>query len=222
MPLRTLSWLAAAALAVAVCGGGAPEVVTPDRGSGAGTSTLAVFELIEHLNAPDFAAASDLVVPGQAALATLAEGATFSEVADAIEDGDAQVASNFWAGFAQGAGAFLVEGVDVQDGETVVEGDLEFHLVSVDLGDEGKRTIMTRDVDGHRIDLFASFGGGLAERMIAPVERLLSANTEAAATILPELKTIVPSLLVAANQPDVSPSSVQDLLRLVELITRIN
>jgi hypothetical protein len=81
--------------------------------------------------------------------------------------------------------------------------------------------VYVRDLDGFRVDIFASFGAGLAARMIQPVERLLTTESDDAKLILDELTEIAPSLLVAANQPGVPPGSVQEILQLVELVTRV-
>jgi hypothetical protein len=80
---------------------------------------------------------------------------------------------------------------------------------------------MTRDVDGQRIDLFASFGAGLAQRMLSPVEILLGTSSADSAVILSALQDVVPSLLVSATDPSLSPEAVQGVLQLVELITRV-
>lgn len=205
----------------AACGGGT-TTDTLALGAGADTPEAAVRQLVGYLNTPDFDAASSLVFPGQAALASLAEGATFAQVAAALNSGDRSVAANFWSGFGQGAGVLLTGQLTAAVGQTLNEGGVEFQTVVVTLDDGGTRQMVTRSHDGYRIDLFASFGAGIADKMILPVERLLSAQTDDAATILPALREIVPSLLVASRQPDLSPQGVQDLLQLVELITRIN
>lgn len=203
------------------CGGPVASGPT-DPEPGAASPQAAVDELIRDLRIPDFESAGHLLVPGQAAVASLAEGATFNQVADAIESGDRSVGSNFWAGFAQGAGGFLSGSVSLGTGEDMAEAGIEFTPVEVSLEDGQTRRLVARDVDGYRIDLFASFGAGLANRMIPPVERLLSTQTVDAKTILPELKLMVPSLQVAATEPGLLPSTHQDLLQLIELITRIN
>jgi hypothetical protein len=82
--------------------------------------------------------------------------------------------------------------------------------------------MLTQDVEGHRVDLFASFGAGLAERMIPPVERLLGTQTDDARLILVRLQEIVPSLLVASQMAANTGSVTQQILALVELITRVN
>jgi hypothetical protein len=80
--------------------------------------------------------------------------------------------------------------------------------------------MVTRDVDGQRIDLFATFGAGLAEGMIPSVELLLASGNEDSGEILAALQDVVPSLLVAARDENLSPDASQRILQLVEMITR--
>ena len=131
------------------------------------------------------------------------------------------MAANFWAGFAQGAGSFLSGDVDVNDAGTVNRDDVEYHQVSVATGDGGTRSVLIRESDGYRIDLFASFGAGLADKMMGPVERLINTQSDDARLILANLREIVPSLLVASELPGTSTDVSQQLLALVEVITRI-
>jgi len=189
--------------------------------SGAATPIDAVEELVGAINEPDFTDASRLAVPEHAALAALAEGATFAEVAESLREGDREVAANFWAGFAQGTGSFLIGSVDVAGSGTVAEGSLEFHNVSVTPSSGDSRALLVRDVDGYRVDLFASFGAGLADKMTAPVERLLTTQTADSRLILTRLQEIVPSLLAAARLPGTPGDVSQQLLALVEVITRV-
>lgn len=187
---------------------------------GAGTPEESVEMLVAALDSGDFAAAAPLAMPGQAALAALAEGATFAEVADVLRSRDPAVSANFWAGFAQGAGSFLIG--TVPTGSEVIERDgIDYHIVTVAPESGVAREIVARESDGFRIDLFASFAPGLAERMIGPVERLLAARTADSSLVLAELGETVPSLLVAAERPDQPPDVVQAVLRLVEMITRV-
>ena len=210
-----------AALAVAGCGPGDTVDTAPEQPPGAETPTAAVEGLIEAIHEPDFPAAGRLSVPGQAALAALAEGATLDEVAESLEADDGQVSANFWSGFAQGAGGFLTGDVSAAE-DGLVEGDgYQFHSVSVQSADGEPRTLLVRDEDGYRVDIFASFGPALADKMIAPVERLLTTQTEDSRLILNELQAIVPSLLVAASQPGTSATASQEIVALVEVITRV-
>lgn len=208
-------------LLLAGCGGGAEDPETSiDPGTGAETAVGAVEELVAAIDEPDFPDASRLAMPGHAALAALAEGATFGEVATALEQGDGAVASNFWSGFAQGSGAFLTGSVTVTDEGTMSSGDVEFHRISVQPAEGSPRTVLVREDNGYRVDLFASFGTGLADKMVTPAERLLTSQTDDARAILAELKEIVPSLMAAASLPGTTGEVSQQVIALIEVITR--
>lgn len=215
-------WALALAALLTACGGDgqAPEsTIAPGRG--AESAVGAVEELVGAINAPDFANASRLAVPGQAALAALAEGATFGAVARALSEGDEEIAANFWTGFAQETGNFLAGDISISDAGVVSQEGVEFTRVTVTPAGGNPRTIVVRDVDGYRVDLFASFGAGLADKMTGPVERLLSANTADSSVILSELRGIVPSLTLATSLDGVTPESAQQLVALIEVITRV-
>lgn len=219
---RRLSPLLVLVLAAA-CGGGAEEPesnIVP--GDGSETAVAAVEDLVEAVNTAEFADASRLAVPGQAALAALAEGATFGEVAKALNEGDQEIAANFWAGFAQGTGSFLVGDVTVEEDGTLEHDGVTFHRVLVTPADGTSRVLLVRDDGGYRIDLFGSFGPGLADKMVGPVERLLTTQTGDARLILAELQEIVPSLLASASLPGTSAEASQVLIALIEVITRVS
>lgn len=220
---RTASTGAAVALLLAACSGNsaAPDA-TIAPASGSETPVEAVEDLVGAVTEPNFAEASRLAMPGHAALAALAEGASFAEVARALREGDEEIAANFWAGFAQGTGTFLSGSTRATDDGTMTQGNIEFHRVNVEPSDGETRTILLREDDGYRVDLFASFGAGLADKMLTPTERLLSAQTEESGIILTELQEIVPSLMVAASLPGTSGEASQQILALVEVITRVN
>jgi hypothetical protein len=174
----------------------------------------------EFLVSGDFDAAGALTMPDQAALAALAEGASEERVAGALESGDPQVAANFWSGFAQGAGEAFLGPVDLRDIGSETEGATTFFVVGVKPAGMVERPMATQDVAGHLIDIFASFGDGLAERMIVPVESLLESGTDDAALILERLQGVVDSLLLASQDESLTPEASQSILQLVELITR--
>lgn len=222
MSLKLESILIVAVLVTSSCSAGSTEPLESlPPGVGATSPTEAVTELVAAINVPDFSGAARLAMPGHAALASLAEGATFGEVAEALREGDQEVAANFWAGFAQGAGSFLTGDVGVNDGGTLSRDEVEFHQVSVSTDDGGNRSVLIQESDGFRIDLFASFGAGLADKMMGPVERLLNTQSEDARLILANLRSIVPSLLAASELPGTSGDVSQRLLALVEVITRV-
>lgn len=215
------AWILALVLTVSACTGNGNELSSGTNGNGATSPVAAVEELRSMLIAGDFASAAALAVPNQAALASLGEGASFGQVADAITDGDAEIAANFWSGFGQGVGEVLNSELAIEDRGSTTESGVEFFLVGVTPAQGTERLIMTRDVDGQRIDLFASFGAGLAQRMLSPVEILLGTSSADSAVILDALQDVVPSLLVSATDPSLSPEAVQGVLQLVELITRV-
>ncbi len=207
-----------AVLALAACGGDGDPTPGPDNG--AETPEAAVTELVAAFAAPDFDGAARLAMPGHAALASLAEGASFGDVAEALRGDGHVVSSNFWSGFAQGAGDYLTPGVSIAASGSEQMSDVEFQRVIVTLQDGTDRPVFVRDSDGYRIDLFASFGGAMAARMLQPVERLVITQTDDARLILSELRSVVPSLTLATLNPDLMPSVRNDLTRLIEVITR--
>jgi hypothetical protein len=207
-------------MTLAACSSSAGGVTTVTIGQGASDPVTAVEELRSLLAAGDFGAASSLAVPGQAILASLAEGATPSTVAASLETGDGAVTANFWNGFAQGAGGAFTEEASLEDLGTTSEDGIEFFVVGVTPEGGARRVMVTRDVDGQRVDLFATFGAGLAEGMIPSVELLLASSNEDSGAILAALQDVVPSLLVAAKDETLSPEASQRILQLVEMITR--
>ena len=213
-------YLASLAFLAASCGGLAGKSPTPLVTTGAETPVAAVEGLVEAIGDGNFAGAAGLAMPGQAAMASLAEGATFGEIATALRQGDEEVAANFWSGFAQGAGSFLAGDVAVEEEGMVTDDGVEFHQVVVDPETGPDRTLLVREDDGYRVDLFASFGHGLADRMTPAVERLLTAGTGDSRLILDRLQDIVPSLLAAARLSSTTPEISQQLLALIEVITR--
>ncbi|MGA7097577.1 MAG: hypothetical protein WB245_08430 [Acidimicrobiia bacterium] len=217
---RPVLILVVAVFAVGCRGGGEPATTTT-VGSGSRSPTETITELRQFLIDGDFAGAATLAVPGQAALASLAEGASYAVVADALENGDQDVAANFWSGFAQGVGDVFTGSLDVEDAGTVTQSGVEFHVVDVTPESGEKALIAMRDVDGYRVDLFASFGAGLAGRLSPAVDLLLGSGTEEATVVLSRLQDVVPSLLVAADDPALSAQAVQEVLALVERITRV-
>jgi hypothetical protein len=203
------------------CDGGGATSTTVSLGAGAESPAAAVEDLRSLLSSGDFAAAASLAVPEQAALAALAEGATAAEVAAALEEGDTAIAANFWEGFAQGAGDAFAGDADITDQGSTTRDGVEFHLVGMRPQGGEDQIIITRDVDGQRIDLFATFGAGLAQGLMSPVEVLLSSPNADARVVLAALRDVVPSLFVAAEDESLSPEAVQGILQLVELITRV-
>lgn len=218
------SWLSIAAVValMAACSGDGATEGSVDSDTGAETPEAAVEQLFSLLQEGEFVDAASLAIPEQAALASLAEGAPTEEVAAALRDGDAVVAANFWSGFAQSVDDMLAQGVDVMGSTPATAEGVEFSIVEIDTGGGDLRQMTTREVDGYRIDIFATFGPALAARLYPQVEALLSDPTGDASIILTGLREQVASLYIASETPELAPNLVQDILQLIELITRVS
>jgi hypothetical protein len=218
---KALTVVAALVVALGACDAdsGAETIMTVVPG--ADSPVAAVEQLRALIAAGDFDGAASLAVPDQAVLASLGEGAAPSLIADSLENDDEEVAANFWSGFAQGVGDTFTGELTIEEAGSVTERGVEFFLVGVTPEGGVERLMVTRELDGQRIDLFGSFGAGLAEGMISPVELLLGSSSPDARTILAALQDVVPSLLVAATDGGLSPEAVQRILQLIEVITRV-
>jgi hypothetical protein len=216
---RSLGALVLAVLALLGCSG--PEDPGAQSGSGGETPEQAVEDLFALLSAGEFGSAASLAVPEQSALAALAEGAAVEDVVSGLRDGDEGIAANFWSGFAQSIDGFLAEGVEVVGSEAVSTEGVDFTIVEIVTGGGDVHHVATRDVDGHRVDLFATFGPALAGRLYPQIELLFETTSEDASFILSRMREQVPSLYRAVETPDLAPNVVQELLQLIELITRM-
>jgi hypothetical protein len=213
--------LSALVVALGACDDDSGSGTTVTAVAGGDSPVAAVEQLRALIAAGDFDAAASLAVPDQAVLASLGEGVAPSLIADSLENDDEEVAANFWSGFAQGVGDTFTGEMTIEEVGSVTERGVEFFLVGVTPEGGVERVMVTRDLDGHRIDLFGSFGAGLAEGMISPVELLLGSSSPDARSILAALQDVVPSLLVAATDESLSPEAVQRILQLIEVITRV-
>ncbi len=156
----------------------------------------------------------------QAGLLTLAEGADANDVVDALGSGEA-VAANFWSGFAQTLDpAFEPDALELEVGDTITEEGHQYVAVTATPPAGDPLTFVVRREGGWRIDLMATFGPVLAERLIPPVEALLSSANTNAGVVLAELRRAAPSLRVAADSPTLAPESHQSILTLLERVTR--
>lgn len=157
----------------------------------------------------------------QASLVSLAEGADATEIVEALEEDPDAVAANFWSGFAQTLDPDLdPSAVALQAGERIELEGRVWVPVTVSGVAESERVFYLRDADGWRIDLMATFGHVLAERLVPRVEALLSSANTNAATLIAMLRDSTPSLQVAAQNPDLDLAAHQALIALLERVTR--
>lgn len=183
--------------------------------------TGVVRTLLEAVDEGRFDDTPALTDGAQAGLLTLAEGADANDVVGTLADGGAAVAANFWSGFAQTLDPdFDPDALEYEVGDVITEEDREFVLVTATPPDAEPLTFVVRQDGGWRLDLMATFGPVLAERLIPPVEALLSSANTNAAVVLAELRDAAPSLKVAADSPALPPASHQTILTLLERVTR--
>lgn len=180
-----------------------------------------VTELLAAIDEGRFDDAAQLTDAVQAALLSLAEGADASDVVGAIEAGPGPVAANFWSGFAQTLDeASDPAGGAISAGEESVEGSSRFVEVSVTPAEGEDRSFVLRRDGAWQVDLLATFGPTLAERLIAPVEAMLSSANDDASTVLGHLNASADSLRLVAADPDLPAATHQSLLGLIERVTR--
>lgn len=217
--MRSRSVLVAVALVAGACSGGDHEATTtlpPDLDPAA-----TVAELLEAIVEGRFETTAALTVPGHAGLLTLAEGANAADILEAADADSAAVTANFWSGFAQ----TLEEGLDVgtleySTGEPQTVNGIDF--VTVTVAGEGREPqyFVVADRDGWVVDLMATFGPVLADRLVPPIDSLLESANADAGVVLARLAETEPSLNYAFSRPDLPADAHQSLLALVERVTR--
>lgn len=193
----------------------------PTTDAAANTPTEVVSALLTAVDQGRFEDTARYTDNTQAALFALAEGATVSEVASAVEAEAGPVAANFWSGFAQSLGEGFGPGeVTVGDAEETTAGSSRFALVPVTPSDGTQRVFVLRRDNGWRVDLFASFAPIVAESLVPAVEGVLgSANADASA-VLSGLAGSADSLRVAVSDRDLPADTQQTVLALLERVTR--
>ena len=180
-----------------------------------------VRSLLADVQAGRYDHAASLTDAEQAVLLTLAEGADATDVTESLTDGGTAVAANFWSGFAQTLDpAEDTSGWPVEVGEEIEEGGDTFVAVRILPGEDDTRTLFLRRNGTWQVDMMASFGPILAERLTPPVESLLSSANANAASVLALLVDSVPSLQVAEANTELPPATHQAVLGLIERITR--
>lgn len=164
---------------------------------------------------------AQLTDSSQAGLLALAEGADANDVVEALEDDGVAVVANFWSGYAQTLEENFDPGeLELEAGDVITEEDARFVIVTATPPSGDPLRFVVRRDGAWRVDLMGTFGPVLAERLIPPVEALLSSANSNAGVVLAQLRDAAPSLRVAAESPDVAPASHQLILTLIERVTR--
>lgn len=180
-----------------------------------------VGELLRAVEEGRFEDAARLTDSEQAGLLALAEGADPKEVIEALGEDPEGVAANFWSGFVQSLDPELsLSEASVELGDEVTEGEHHFVTADVAYPDGQHRTFYLRMEEGWQVDLMATFGHVIAERLTPRVEALLNSANPNAAQVVALLNRSAPSLLLASKDPELDPATHQSLLALLERVTR--
>ena len=206
-------------VAVAACRGGSAAPTTTV--ATAVSPTDVVTGLLSAVDEGRFEDTARFTDTTQAALFTLAEGATAGDVSAAIQSEASPVSANFWSGFAQSLGEGYGRGeVTVGSVEEITAGESRFALVPVTPADGEERVFVLRHDGGWRVDLFASFAPIVAESLVPAVEGVLGSADPDASVVLAGLAESADSLRVAAADRTLPADTQQTVLALLERVTR--
>lgn len=184
-----------------------PDVTPPDQ---------VAMLVMEAALSGDTASAADWTVQEQMPWLAMAEGASIQQAADVLDAGARQVAINYWQGFSEGFGL-----PDLQVG-LADEADVGGHrFASVNVGPGRGLRLVLRLEDQWRVDVIASFGSALAERLHDALD-IVAANRGPDAERLTELisnqRDSVSIASDSANLNDLSREALEELADAIELL----
>ncbi|MPZ52375.1 MAG: hypothetical protein GEU79_06510 [Acidimicrobiia bacterium] len=190
---------------------------TADSVDPEGVVTTAI-DLMSQERYNDIAGLTDT---SQAELLLLLEGMPPDDILSTMEEESTVVAANFWEGFGESSAGGLQADASVSAQSEVEIGSERGFVVTVTLPDGRQKRWVVRDSpDGPVIDLFASFASGFAGSLIGPVDRLLTEQTEDGRRLLGLLVSQLDSLGVASDDPNITTTESQEIITLIERISR--
>jgi hypothetical protein len=173
-------------------------------------------EFVSAMAKGEFPVAARLTAAEAMAWLVMAEGASISQAASLLDEGIAGVAANFWSGFASG-----VQFPPVREGSST---DIEVdgvHFTEVALGEDGRLQLVLRNTGEWKVDVIASFGGTLVNRLAESAQLVASNRSPATEKLVAVLIDQRPSVEVASRQRGLSTQARQDLLDLAALLERL-
>lgn len=194
-----------------------PDVTPPDQ--------VAMIVMEAVLNG-DTASAADSTVHEQMPWLAMAEGASIQQAADVLDAGARQVAINYWQGFSEGSGLPDLAVGRVSEANV---GSHRFASITFDSGTFGAGTVgsskglrlVLRLEDQWRVDVIASFGAALAERLRDALD-IVAANRGSDAERLAELisnqRDSVAVASESSNLNDPSRQALEDLAEAIDLL----
>jgi hypothetical protein len=204
---RLPAWVAAITL-IAACGGSPGGTVTSIPSNVAPDHVAS--QVLTKVESGDYEDAALLTSLDQMPWVALMEGATATEAATLLDQAGSEVAANFWEGFGEaGTGPFQVDQVTLRTLDGV-----DFALVDVTGSSAASRLVLV-DQDGWKVDVIASFGAGLADRLLEAVQVAESATGPGANRLRQALGAQMPSIRVAMTEPGLPPEVADSLGRLL-------
>jgi hypothetical protein len=150
--------------------------------------------------------AADWTLLDQMPWVAMAEGASIQQAVALLEEGARLVAINYWQGFSEGTGLPDLEVGAVQESEVGTHS-----FASVIVGSGGRLRIVLRMEDRWLVDVVASFGSTLAERLRDAID-IIAANRGPDADRLKELISQQrDSISVALESSNLNESARQSL-----------
>jgi hypothetical protein len=205
---RALAALFMVGLLVGCSPAGKPPTTTTAADSQ--TAEMVAITVLDALAAADPGVAASHTLTDQMAWLAMAEGASIEEAAALLDSGADQVAVNYWTGFME-AGSLPAVVVDAVD-ETEV-GSHSFALVRA-----GELRLVLREGLSWKVDVVASFGAALAERLVEAAGLVASNRGDEADRLRLLLLDQRDSVEVASTDPSLTGPAQQGLAALAEAL----
>ena len=200
-------------LVVACGGGGTVASVTAPAGPDLPPDDVAN-EVVLALDGGDPAVIAGLTDLRPMAWVALAEGASVEEAAGIDDENALDVAANFWTGFLDSAG---LVGEDVARVDAFTEGETDFARLDLASG-----SIVLNQSDSWQIDVIASFGAPLAERLLSAVEVVVANRSPEADVLRTMLQDERDAVAVAVADPAITTSAREAVEKLLAAIDSID
>lgn len=178
---------------------------------GVADPAMAVTELLDSLASGDFERASQLTVDDQMLSIAVTGNVPTEALHGVLATGGSDIGQNYWQSFTANLEGFLGVGPDQVSTGAVSEIDVDgVSFASVQLlvpGDSARRRLVVQRTDGWKVDVVASFGPALAQRLGRAAEAFRA--DPSAAEILASLVRQRPSLQVSLDAPGLEAETAQ-------------
>jgi hypothetical protein len=201
------------ALTVAACSPAPEESTTqaPVSQPGAADPRAAVEGMLDALEAGDFERAAALTVDDQMLAIAVTGNVPTDALQGVLDTGGADIGANYWESFATNVQSFLGVGpgaVTTGAVDDVEVAGVRFATVELQVPvDAARRRFVVQQGDGWKVDVVATFGPALAQRLGKAADGFRS--DPSAADILASLVRQRPSLEVALAAPGLDAETTQ-------------